>query len=103
MKKKTTAILLLLAEYARAQSASQRLGDILATYLCNLTSAVKNIAGVIAVFVLVAAGLKWVWSREDPGERKQAKTLIENVLTGLIVILAAGGIVYAIIKIAPCP
>jgi len=103
MKKRHILSLLLLAGTAVAQSASTKLGDILAEYLCTLFSAVKQIAGVLAVFVLVVAGVKWLWSRDDPGERKQAKSLIETVLMGLILIAAATGIVVAVIQITPCP
>lgn len=103
MKRRHISPLLLLAGTAVAQSASKKMGDILAEYLCTLFGAIKQIAGVLAVFVLVAAGVKWLWSRDDPGERKQAKSLIESVLMGLILIAAATGIVYAVIQITPCP
>lgn len=102
MKLKNIFLIFLLAGSASAQSASKKLGEILSDYLCSIFEAVTSIVGVIAVLVLVAAGMRWLWSKEEPGERKQAKSMIENVLTGLTICIAATGIVFAILKINPC-
>jgi hypothetical protein len=102
MKKKTIFYLMFLLAESASAGASQVLGTVLKEFLCSLYAAMKGIIGPIAVFILIAAGVKWLWSQDDPGERKQAKYLIENVLIGLVVTIAAGGIVYAIISINPC-
>ncbi|MFH1788843.1 MAG: pilin [Candidatus Altiarchaeota archaeon] len=103
MKKKTIFALVLLAGTAAASGGvSSLLGVILSDYLCSIYYAMRNILGPLAVFILIIAGLKWLYSEEDPGARKQAKFLIENVFIGLVVVLAAGGIVYALVKHSPC-
>lgn len=50
---------------------------------------VKYSATVIAVVVLLFAGITYVTSGNNPGKREQAKNMIMYVVIGLIVIWAA--------------
>lgn len=103
MKGKIILCLALSAGLASAATGvSSVLGSILGEYLCNIFLAMRNIIGPLAVLILIVAGLKWLYSEEDPGARKQAKFLIENVLIGLVVIIASGGIVFVLVGVNPC-
>ncbi|MFH1835019.1 MAG: TrbC/VirB2 family protein [Methanobacteriota archaeon] len=101
MKKKAVLLTYLLSGFASA-SASRVLGNVLRDFLCTINSAVRSIVGAVGVLILIVAGLKWIWAQDDPGERKQAKYLIENVLLGVIVVAVASGLVLAVLGISVC-
>ncbi len=58
---------------------------------------VKYSATVIAVMVLLFAGITYITSGADPGKREQAKNMATYVIVGLVVIWAAPLIVNFIV------
>ena len=58
---------------------------------------VKYVATVIAVIILLFAGLTYMTSGSSPGKREQAKNMAMYVVIGLIVIWAAPLIVNFIV------
>ena len=64
--------------------------------LCMLYDAAAKIVGFVAILVLIWAGLRWISSRDDPGQRKQALDIIKAVLVGLVLVAAADYFVVAI-------
>ena len=58
---------------------------------------VKYAASVVAVVVLLFAGVTYLTSGSNPGKREQAKNMIMYVVVGLIVIWAAPLIVDFIV------
>lgn len=60
--------------------------------LANVLYWVYAAAGIIAVAVLVYAGIKYLMSQGDPSKTKQASQIIAYAIIGLIVVLLAGAI-----------
>ena len=58
---------------------------------------VKYIASVIAVVILLFAGITYMTSGSDPGKREKAKNMAMYVIIGLFVIWAAPMVVNFII------
>ncbi len=58
---------------------------------------IKYTASVIAVLVLLIAGVTYITSGSDPGKREKAKNMAMYVIIGLIVIWAAPLIVNFIV------
>ncbi len=58
---------------------------------------VKYVASVLAVVVLLFAGMTYMTSGSDPGKREKAKNMAMYVIIGLIVIWAAPLIVNFIV------
>jgi multisubunit Na+/H+ antiporter MnhB subunit len=59
---------------------------------------VKYTASVIAVVVLLFAGITYITSGSDPGKREKAKNMAMYVVVGLIVIWAAPLIVNFVVN-----
>jgi hypothetical protein len=58
---------------------------------------IKYVATVIAVIIILFAGITYMVSGSNPGKREQAKSMIMYVVIGLIVIWAAPLIVNFIV------
>lgn len=73
--------------------------------LMDVVQTVINIAltvlGIVAVFVLVIAGQRYITAQGDPGKLKMAKDMIVWGLIGLVVALLAYAIVNFIVMAAP--
>ena len=74
------------------QSFDQMLSPVLKIY--NL---VKYSASVLAVLVLLFAGVTYITAGSDPGKREKAKNMATYVIIGLVVIWAAPLIVNFIV------
>ena len=57
--------------------------------LCIIYTIMYNIGGPIGVLTLVWAGVKYLYARDDPGERERAKELIVQVVFALMLIIIA--------------
>lgn len=53
---------------------------------CVVYTVIWYIAGFLASLVIVAEGIKWVQSGDDPGQRQRSKDTIMNVFYALIFI-----------------
>ena len=60
--------------------------------LTNVLYWIYAMGGIIAVAVIVYAGIKYVASQGEPTKTKQASQIIAYALIGLIVVLLAGAI-----------
>lgn len=60
--------------------------------LTNVLYWIYAAGGIIAVAVLVYAGIKFLMSQGDPAKTKQASQIIAYAIIGLIVVLLAGAI-----------
>lgn len=65
-------------------------------YLCTAYGALKNLLGPVALFFLILAGFMWMKSDDDPQGRNQAKSMVVNILIGLVIFVIAGGTVYVL-------
>ncbi|MDD5469531.1 MAG: TrbC/VirB2 family protein [Candidatus Peribacteraceae bacterium] len=61
--------------------------------LTNLIEKVLTFLGIIAVIVIVIAGIRLIVGGSDEGAREKARNAILYAIIGLIVILLAGAIV----------
>lgn len=69
------------------------IGDALRDIFCTIANAVVDIAGAVASLVIVWAGVKWIFSADNPEDRNKAKSIAINALVGLIIIMIAKGVV----------
>jgi len=92
-------ILLLSANLCSAVNIAGQIRDNMVEILCMLFYIIVGIAGALGTLMIVLAGLKWVGSRDDPAQRKQALEKIKDVAIGLLVILVALGLINMIIAI----
>ncbi|MFH1835017.1 MAG: TrbC/VirB2 family protein [Methanobacteriota archaeon] len=94
---KTLLIILLSASNTLAQvpeweSFEDDVVRIFSDVMCRIAKVILFLAGPIAVFVLVWAGLQWIYSQEDPAERERAKELIIQVILAVILLRVAKSI-----------
>jgi type IV secretory pathway VirB2 component (pilin) len=111
MKKNLTAIfglvfivMLLSIQLAMAIEFNQTLSsqdkatfDQMLSPVMKIYNLVKYSATVLAVLVLLFAGVMYITSGSDPGKREQAKNMAMYVIIGLVVIWAAPLIVNFIV------
>ena len=67
-------------------------GGVTSGNLTNVLYWIYAAAGIIAVAVLVYAGIKYLMSQGEPAKVKQASQIIAYAIIGLIVVLLAGAI-----------
>jgi type IV secretory pathway VirB2 component (pilin) len=91
-----TAVAMILVSGSASSGVATKLEWAARDMLCKLYYAMKNIVGVLSVLVIVAAGLRWVMSENDAGQRKLAKDAIKSVLIGIAIVLIAGSLVVTL-------
>jgi len=57
--------------------------------LCVVIRTAQGLAGIIGGIAIIYAGIKWI-SSEDPDTRNSAKSLIQNAIIGILVVIIAG-------------
>lgn len=67
-------------------------GGVTSGNLTNILYWVYAMGGIIAVAVLVYAGIKYLASQGEPAKVKQASQIIAYAIIGLIVVVLAGAI-----------
>jgi len=111
MKKKSTAIfglvflvMLVSMQFATALEFNQTLSasdkatfDQMLSPVMKIYNLVKYSATVLAVLVLLFAGVMYITAGSDPGKREKAKNMAMYVIIGLVVIWAAPLIVNFIV------
>ncbi len=85
----------LLSSMASAQMVDSIVSPV-SSVVCMIYRVIVRVAGAIAGLVFVIAGVKWVASQDDPGERKQAKETMKNAIIGLIIIMVANNVIQAV-------
>ena len=104
MKNKNCALSAFMFLFLTIQTVSAQLAARIYTpitsIICNIYSAVLDIAGALAACVFMIAAVKWIASRDDAGARNSARTAMVHAIIGIIVILIAkvvvGGITSSI-------
>ncbi|MFH0861902.1 MAG: hypothetical protein V1875_02625 [Candidatus Altiarchaeota archaeon] len=82
-----------------AQSVSATAPDaatIIRNIICTLIPEVINLSWALAVLVFVYGGAKYAHAADDPGGRKQGKSIALNAIIGFIIIAASKAVVEAI-------
>lgn len=69
------------------------------TTIVNIIKAVLNFMALVAVVLIVIAGIRLVISQGDEGEKDKAKKTIVYVIIGLIVIVLARAIVQFVANV----
>lgn len=87
---------IVLSTSASAQGMVQAIVSPVSSVVCMIYRVIVRVAGAIAGLVFVIAGVKWVASQDDPGERKQAKDTMKNAIIGLIIIMVANNVIQAV-------
>jgi len=96
--KKALIVLLLLASAASAadppdwDNFQTQIVPTFQDVLCIVYKVMWAIAGPIAVLVLVWAGVKWVYARDNPSEREAAKEMVTYAIIALILLLISKAI-----------
>ncbi|MFH1721553.1 MAG: pilin [Candidatus Altiarchaeota archaeon] len=88
-------ILILISTFGSAQMVDSIVSPV-SSVVCMIYRVIVRVAGAIAGLVFVIAGVKWVASQDDPGERKQAKETMKNAIIGLIIIMVANNVIQAV-------
>ena len=70
--------------------------------VCGIYFTFMLIAGSLASVMIVYGGIKWITSGDDPGARKTAKETIIHGVIGLIIVVAAAGLVDLVISGEKC-
>ena len=65
-------------------------GGVTSGNLTNVLYWIYAAGGIIAVAVLVYAGIKFLASQGDPGKTKQASQIIAYAIIGLVIVALAG-------------
>jgi len=79
------------------------------TVVCCLVNNLFPVAQAIAALIFVYAGARYAYSAEDPGGRKQAKSLAINSFIGMVIVIISQSLITVIVgepvtcKNAPCP
>ena len=111
MKQKNIAILglaflavMFIIQFAAAVDFNQSISaqdkatfDTMLSPIMKIYNLVKYSASVLAVLVLLFAGITYITAGSEPGKREQAKSMAMYVIIGLVVIWAAPLIVNFIV------
>ena len=93
---------LLLASLSSAQTGWQQFENevvpVFHDVMCLIYRIIWKIAGPLGVLVLVWAGVKWIYSQDDPAERERAKEFILQVIMALTVIIIARAVAEFILS-----
>jgi hypothetical protein len=77
----------------KAQLRSTTLPDLIG----SIINAVLGVLGIILLIYIVYAGFLWMTAAGDEGKVKTAKTMIQNAIIGLVLILASVAIANFVI------
>lgn len=75
--------------------------------VCNVVTLIRQVAAVVAIAALTYAGMAFMTSASDPSKHKEAKTMLEYVILGIVVVVMAYYIVSKVfagsLPINDCP
>jgi len=91
LKKLAWTAAALLVPTACAMPPEQRIQQV----ICQIYNELLPVAQAIALLMFVYGGAKYVYSAEDPGGRKQAKSIAVNAIIGLVIVAIAQGLIAA--------
>lgn len=70
-------------------------GEFLALLVKNLLTLFLIVAGVVALFMLIIGGIRWILSSGDKAQLEQARSQVTHALIGLVLVFCS----FAIIKL----
>jgi len=73
-----------LIQQVSAQSANP--GAIIANVLCTLAPDIIGLARLLAILMFIYGGARYAYGADDPGARKQGKSIAINGLIGFIIV-----------------
>lgn len=88
---------LVVLQFVLVSAAANAAYDQILKPIQTIYDLVKYAVTIIAGLVLLFAGVTYIYSGSDPGQREKAKSMVMYVLIGLIVIWAAPYIVQLLI------
>lgn len=68
-----------------------------ADFFISLANTAFLWAGIVAVIIIIMAGIQYITSTGDPGKVSQAKTIIMNAIIGLLIVVLAAAIVNLVL------
>jgi hypothetical protein len=73
----------------------------LATILSMLIKTVLGFLGIVFLVLTIMAGFKWMMAQGNEDEIKKAQSSLKNSVIGLLIVLAAYAITYAVFTYMP--
>ncbi len=86
-----------LCDSSGKQVAISELPDDIVVLILNIVNIAIQIGGYVAVGFVIWGGIKYILSQGDSGKTASAKTIIQNALIGLLIVLASVSIVNFVI------
>ena len=90
-RKVCTALLLVFAAFSVVAAGQGENAGV--TAICGVVTLLRQIAGAVAMVMLSYAGVAFMTSSSDPSKHKEAKTMLEYVILGIIVVIMAAYVV----------
>ncbi|MFC2162069.1 hypothetical protein ACFLRF_00175 [Candidatus Altiarchaeota archaeon] len=84
-------ILIYLTGYAQAVNPA----EIIRQLICQIWVDLQGVIWGLAVLMFLYGGAKYAYSADDPGGRKQARSIAIHALVGLIIVVSASAIIAA--------
>ena len=101
MRKHVSAAIVLFVLIESAAGTTNAAG-VIKTVICTLVPQVMSLARALAILMFIYGGAKYAYSADDPGGRKQARSIAVNAMIGAIIVSAAKAVVEAIAGGAVC-
>jgi len=70
-----------------AAQAANPIADPICTVLAGILNALRAIGPALVALMLIYGGVRYIYSADDPGGRKQAKSLLINAIIGGIILV----------------
>ena len=85
-------LFLLWAGIGQAAAIGQSIRTIVCSVIWQIWFPLQAIGYALVLLMITYAGVRYVYSSDDPGGRKQAKSMIVNAMIGGILIFIAGSL-----------
>ncbi|MFH0861901.1 MAG: hypothetical protein V1875_02620 [Candidatus Altiarchaeota archaeon] len=82
-----------LMPYALAQAVSAAYLTVINGFICSLIGSFQIMGNSIAIIMFVYGGIKYIYTADDPGGRKQAMGICVAAIIAMIIIQAARGVI----------
>lgn len=66
------------------------------TFICTMRTSIQRIGGSLGLLMFVYGGVKYAYSADDPGARKQAVGICGAAVMAMIIIMIAKEVIDAI-------
>lgn len=103
MKNKLIFVAALALILAPSTASASDAAAIIASVICGLVPEVIDLARALAILMFIYGGAKYAYSADDPGGRKQGKSIAINALIGFVIVAVSWSVVKAIAGTSVCP